>query len=97
MRIVFKRCILHRGQQRRMRCLALLSLAGCGFAVPAPAVGPAPLAPCQPGVIIVHGDEPTPCDLIGDANTLTILDISEAECDLYGGRFVEGECRDTDF
>ena len=36
---------------------------------------------CPAGEVIVHGDEPTPCDLVAGVNTLTILDITEAECD----------------
>ena len=91
---------------RKFLALPIIALAGVagGCALPtaahAPSLpGPAPVAKpaCEPGEIVVHGDEPTPCDLIGGANTLTILDITEAECNDFGGRWWYEACLDTDF
>ena len=76
--------------------LAIALLAGVGgcFAQP-PATDAKPA--CPAGEIIIHGDDPTTCNLIGGANTLTILDITEAACDAAGGNWWHEACLDADF
>lgn len=71
--------------------MALLSLLAPG------ACKPAEVPPCAAGAeVIVHGNEPTPCNLDG-SNTLVILNITEAACDQVGGRWVYEACEDADF
>jgi len=56
---------------------------------------------CAPGVIVVESGEDVPCDLVGGANTLTVIDVDRAWCDLHGGRWaalpIAGECVRVDF
>lgn len=52
--------------------LSLLTLVGCGAAAASHDAKPT----CPAGEIIVSVDEPTPCDLVGGQNTLTITDVS---------------------
>lgn len=67
---------------------------------PAPAVGPVEpgaKAPCTPGTVyVIDGDE-TPCDLIGGANTLTVIGMPMGECHDSGGLWYSGECEGVDF
>lgn len=71
-------------------------LAAC-TATPAPTGRSYPTA-CPPGEVIVHGQDPTPCDLHGGGyNTLTVLDITPDECDDLGGTTLDAACIDTDF
>ena len=80
--------------------IALAGVTGCampavqrGLPTPAPATMPA----CPAGEVVVHGDEPVGCNLIGGVNTLTILNITEAACDDAGGRWWYEACLDADF
>jgi len=48
----------------------------------APQCTPAPSKPpCEAGEIVVHGDEPTPCDLVAGVNTLTIVGTPQQQED----------------
>lgn len=73
---------------------ALLALFGA-VTPTAPAVRLSPY--CPAGEVVVHGDDPTPCDLRGNVNTLTVLDITPTECDDIGGVWIYEACENADF
>ena len=72
--------------------LVLLTLLGCcDTAVPNDSA-----PPCPGTTITVWGDAPLGCDLTG-SQTLTVLGITEADCDHRGGAWVYEACQSVDY
>lgn len=76
--------------------IATLALALSALVTPTSAPAP-PLAPCVGAYVIVHGDDPTGCDL-RPGQRLDVLDVTRAECDDMGGAYdAPGQCAGVDY
>ena len=63
---------------------------------PAPVSSPGRLAVCVGPEVVVWNDDPVPCDVV-PPQVLTILGISEPECDRLGGRYEYEACVGVDY
>lgn len=77
--------------------------ATCGGCAPVVTDDAPTWANCPPGEIVIESGEEVGCDLVGPANTLTVLDVDLEWCDHYGGvwkslaPFPAGECTNVNF
>ena len=79
-----------------IRAAALIAALAAG-AFTGGAGRPAPLPTCAPGEVTVHGTDWPTCDLDPRVNTLTVLGITEHQCDDIGGAWIYEACVDTDY